>query len=40
MKRYVFDARALVAFFNEEEGADIVEDLLDDCRCGGIGAGF
>ena len=28
MKTYVLDACALVAFFNYEEGADIVEDLL------------
>ena len=28
MKRYVFDACALVAFFNDESGADVVESLL------------
>ena len=34
MKRYVFDACALVAFFNEEDGANIVEDLLDEASNG------
>ena len=34
MKRYVFDACALVAFFNEEDGADIVEDLLAEASSG------
>jgi len=28
MKSYVLDACALIAFFNEEEGADIVENVL------------
>ena len=28
MKRYVLDACALVAFFNDEEGADVVEEVL------------
>ena len=28
MMRYVFDACALVAFFNDEDGADAVEELL------------
>ena len=34
MKRYVFDTCALVAFFNDEDGADIVEDLLDEASNG------
>ena len=28
MKSYVFDAGALVAFFNDEDGAEVVENLL------------
>jgi len=28
MNRYVFDACALVAFFNDESGADVVENLF------------
>lgn len=33
MKTYVFDACALIAFFNQEQGADKVEDVLmmKDC---------
>ena len=34
MKNYVLDACALVAFFNNEDGADIVENLLNDAGDG------
>ena len=34
MKQYVLDACALVAFFNDEEGADVVEKLLFDALNG------
>ena len=34
MKRYVFDACALIAFFNDEPGADVVEKLLTDATHG------
>ena len=34
MKRYVLDACALVAFFNDEEGADIVEKILSEASKG------
>ncbi|MDR1292182.1 MAG: PIN domain-containing protein [Clostridiales Family XIII bacterium] len=36
MKKYVFDACALIALFNDEEGADVIEQLLAeaaDSRC-------
>lgn len=29
MSRYLLDACALIAFFNEEEGADVVEALFE-----------
>ena len=34
MKRYVFDSCALIAFFNEEDGADVVDSLLDEASLG------
>ena len=34
MKRYVFDACALIALINDEEGADVVERLLVDASLG------
>ena len=30
MTRYVFDASAMIAFFNDENGAGVVEKLLDE----------
>jgi PIN domain nuclease of toxin-antitoxin system len=30
MSRYLLDACALIAFFNKEEGADVVESLLEN----------
>ena len=34
MKKYVLDTCALVAFFNDEKGADTVEELLRDATNG------
>jgi len=34
MKKYVIDTSALVAFFNDEPGADVVEGLLNDTSSG------
>lgn len=33
-ERFVFDACALIAYFNDEAGAEVVEDLLDRARQG------
>jgi len=32
VERYVFDACALIAYFNDEVGAEVVEDLLTRAR--------
>ncbi|MCL1883364.1 MAG: hypothetical protein FWF81_06415 [Defluviitaleaceae bacterium] len=34
MKQYVFDACALIALINDEDGADVVERLLVDASLG------
>jgi predicted nucleic acid-binding protein len=34
MKKYVFDACALIALFNDEDGADVVERLLTEAANG------
>ncbi|MDR1013969.1 MAG: PIN domain-containing protein [Coriobacteriales bacterium] len=34
MNRYVFDACALIALFNDEDGADVIERLLADADAG------
>jgi predicted nucleic acid-binding protein len=34
MKRYVFDACALIAFFNDEDGADVIERLFSEANAG------
>ncbi len=33
-ERFVFDACALIAYFNDEVGAEVVEDLLERARQG------
>jgi len=33
---YILDACALIAFLNDEEGADIIEDLLDKSATGDV----
>jgi predicted nucleic acid-binding protein len=34
MKKYVFDACALIALFNDEDGADVIERLLAEASAG------
>lgn len=34
MKKYVFDSYAIIAFFADEKGANIVEKALDECLKG------
>ena len=34
MKKLMFDTKAIIAFFNNEKGADVVEKLLAEVDCG------